>query len=200
MTDGVQPPPDDPAASGSGEFSAGAGAETALSGDAPQDTGELTGEDLDVLMRAAASVNAAAESGMASKGGTPAKAGARVAAASGAGPFLHGAAESQARGGFGLELPEFKQGGGTPVSEERISMLSDVNLNVKIELGRTRMLIEDVLRLDEGSVVELDKLAGDPVDVYANDRLIARGEVLVLNDSFCVRISEVFAGDPHRVV
>jgi len=78
-------------------------------------------------------------------------------------------------------------------------MLNDVKLRVKIELGRTRMLVEDVLKLGEGSVVELDKLAGDPVDVYANDRLIARGEVLVLNESFCVRINEVLSRDPHRV-
>lgn len=72
-----------------------------------------------------------------------------------------------------------------------IDLLSDVNLNVKIELGRTRMLVEDVLKLSEGAVVELDKLAGDPVDVYVNDRHIARGEVLVLNDNFCVRINEI---------
>jgi len=72
-----------------------------------------------------------------------------------------------------------------------IDLLKDVDLNVKIELGRTRMLIEDVLRLAEGSVVELDKLAGDPVDVYVNDQLVARGEVLVLNDNFCVRINEI---------
>lgn len=76
---------------------------------------------------------------------------------------------------------------------EGIDLLSDVNLNVKIELGRTRMLVEDVLRLGEGSVVELDKLAGDPVDVYVNDRHVARGEVLVLNDNFCVRINEIVA-------
>jgi flagellar motor switch protein FliN/FliY len=75
-----------------------------------------------------------------------------------------------------------------------IELLKDVDLNVKIELGRTRMLIEDVLRLAEGSVVELDKLAGDPVDVYVNDQLVARGEVLVLNDNFCVRVNEIVAG------
>jgi flagellar motor switch protein FliN/FliY len=78
-----------------------------------------------------------------------------------------------------------------PKSAEGIDLLGDVNLQVKIELGRTRMLVEDVLRLSEGSVVELDKLAGDPVDVYVNDRPVARGEVLVLNDNFCVRISEI---------
>jgi flagellar motor switch protein FliN/FliY len=72
-----------------------------------------------------------------------------------------------------------------------LDLLSDVNLNVKIELGRTRMYLEDVLRLGEGSVVELDKLAGDPVDVYVNERHVARGEVLILNDNFCVRINEI---------
>lgn len=75
-----------------------------------------------------------------------------------------------------------------------IDLLRDVDLNVKIELGRARMLVEDVLKLGEGSVVELDKLAGDPVDVFVNDRLVARGEVLVLNDNFCVRINEIMAG------
>lgn len=86
------------------------------------------------------------------------------------------------------------------VDPARVSMLGDVNLNVRIELGRTRMLVEDVLKLDEGSVVELDKLAGDPVDVYVNDRLVARGEVLVLNDNFCVRVGDVFSHDPHRIL
>lgn len=76
-----------------------------------------------------------------------------------------------------------------------IELLSDVMLNVKIELGRSRMYIEDILKLGEGSVVELDKLAGDPVDVFVNDRLIARGEVLVLNDNFCVRIGEIISQD-----
>ncbi len=72
-----------------------------------------------------------------------------------------------------------------------IDLLHDVDLDVTIELGRTQMLVEDVLRMDEGSVVELDKLAGDPVDVYVNNRLVARGEVLVLNENFCVRVSEI---------
>jgi len=72
-----------------------------------------------------------------------------------------------------------------------IDLLGDVDLDVMVELGRTEMLVEDVLRLGEGSVVELDKLAGDPVDVYVNNRLIARGEVLVLNDNFCIRINEI---------
>lgn len=80
-----------------------------------------------------------------------------------------------------------------PQSLTGIELLSDVDLHVTIELGRTQMLVEDVLKLNEGSVVELDKLAGDPVDIYVNQRLVARGEVLVLNDSFCIRISEIVA-------
>ena len=77
------------------------------------------------------------------------------------------------------------------VPAQGIDLLRDVQLNVKIELGRNRMLVDDVLRLGQGCVVELDKLAGDPVDVFVNDRLIARGEVLVLNDNFCVRINDI---------
>lgn len=80
-----------------------------------------------------------------------------------------------------------------PGDVQEIELLGDVELDVSIELGRTEMLVEDVLRLGNGSVVELDKLAGDPVDVHVNGRLVARGEVLVLNDNFCIRISEIVA-------
>ncbi|MFO0830008.1 MAG: flagellar motor switch protein FliN [Phycisphaerales bacterium] len=72
-----------------------------------------------------------------------------------------------------------------------IDLLRDVSLQVRIELGRTKMLVEDVLRLGADSVVELDKSAGDPIDIYVNGRHIARGEVLVLNENFCVRVSEI---------
>ena len=98
-----------------------------------------------------------------------------------------------------FDPPEIEAQNNLKIGANRVSMLNDVNLRVRIELGRTQMLLEDVLGLGEGSVVELDKLAGDPVDVYVNGRLIARGEVLVLNDNFCVRISEVFSCDPHRI-
>jgi len=90
-----------------------------------------------------------------------------------------------------VEMPDFSHAVEKSGCERRIDLLEDVELHVKIELGRSRMLVEDVLNLGEGSVVELDKLAGDPVDVLVNDRLVARGEVLVLNDNFCVRINEI---------
>lgn len=74
-----------------------------------------------------------------------------------------------------------------------LASLEEVELDLRIELGRAELLIEDVLKLREGSVVPLDKLAGDPVDILVNGRLVARGEVLVLNDKFCVRIAEILA-------
>lgn len=93
-------------------------------------------------------------------------------------------------------MPEFEMGGG-PGKSSGIELLDDVELNVKIELGRAEMYVEDVLRLGVGSVVELNKLAGDPVDIFVNDRLIGRGEVLVLNDNFCVRINEILSPVPE---
>lgn len=100
------------------------------------------------------------------------------------------------QGSRSLNLPDFSDSD-LPPEAQNIHLLSDVELNVKIELGRAQMLIEDVLKLGEGSVVELNKLAGDPVDVMVNDRLVARGEVLVLNDNFCVRINEIVADPAH---
>ncbi len=91
-----------------------------------------------------------------------------------------------------LDLPDF-DGSAETSGGKGIELLNDVELDVKIELGRTQMFIEDVLKLGEGAVVELDKLAGDPVDVLVNEKVVARGEVLVLNDNFCVRISEIVA-------
>ncbi|MDB5296077.1 MAG: Flagellar motor switch protein FliN [Phycisphaerales bacterium] len=114
---------------------------------------------------------------------------AAVAAAGGGGGVSPGSAVVAADP---FALPNFNQVI-RDAQASSIDLLRDVDLNVKIELGRSRMLVEDVLRLAEGSVVELDKLAGDPVDVFVNDRLVARGEVLVLNDNFCVRVNEIVA-------
>ena len=146
----------------------------------PLGTEEITQADIDALMSAAGGGAPAPEA--APPG--PAAAASKTPAAVTTRPY---------------ELPDLGPSTLDGVDVKRLTMLNDVKLRVKIELGRTRMLVEDVLKLGEGGVVELDKLAGDPVDVYANDRLIARGEVLVLNDSFCVRISEVVSRDPHRV-
>ncbi len=89
-----------------------------------------------------------------------------------------------------VDLPDLS--GHAPSGEGgNIDMLLDVDLEVKIELGRAEMAIEEVLRLRKGAVVELDKLAGDPVDILVNDKLVAHGEILVVNDNFCVRVTEI---------
>ena len=97
----------------------------------------------------------------------------------------------------GLTPYQLRDFGGAPASSEKatLELLRDVELDLKIELGRTHMVLEEVLKLRKGSVVPLDKLAGDPVDIYVNGRLIARGEVLVLNDNFCVRVAELLASE-----
>jgi flagellar motor switch protein FliN/FliY len=97
----------------------------------------------------------------------------------------------------GVRPFELKDLAGMPGSAEpsTLELVRDVELDLKIELGRTHMHLEEVLRLRKGAVVTLDKLAGDPVDIYVNGRLIARGEVLVLNDNFCVRVAELVVGE-----
>jgi flagellar motor switch protein FliN len=92
-----------------------------------------------------------------------------------------------------FELKEL-QGGTVAAEAANLNLIRDVELNLKIELGRTEMSLDEVLKLRKGSVVALDRQAGEPVDVYANGRLIARGEVLVLDDSFCVRVVELTGG------
>ena len=92
-----------------------------------------------------------------------------------------------------FQFPEF--GGTVPSSEHAtLDQISEVDLDVKVELGRTYMYLEDVLKLRRGSVVPLDKMAGETVDIYINGRLLARGEVLVMNENFCVRVAELLAG------
>ncbi len=74
---------------------------------------------------------------------------------------------------------------------KNIDLLMDVALDVVIELGRTVMPLREVLNLGPGSVIELDKLAGDPVDILVNNKLVARGEVVVIEENFGVRITEI---------
>ena len=78
-----------------------------------------------------------------------------------------------------------------PRPEAGLDFLSDVDVSVRIELGTARMHVQEVLKLGSGSVVPLDSLVGDAVNVFVNDRLVARGEVLVVNENFAVRITEV---------
>ncbi len=72
-----------------------------------------------------------------------------------------------------------------------LEMLMDVPLNISVELGRSHMTLRHTLELVQGSVIELDRLAGDAVDILVNERLLARGEVVVVDDKFAVRITEL---------
>ncbi|MCX6078656.1 MAG: flagellar motor switch protein FliN [Chloroflexi bacterium] len=85
-----------------------------------------------------------------------------------------------------------------PNNSGNIELLMDVSLRVTVELGRTRMQLSQILELQHGSVVELDRLAGDPVDVFVNDCLMARGEVVVVDDKFGVRITEMITAKSDK--
>jgi flagellar motor switch protein FliN/FliY len=78
-------------------------------------------------------------------------------------------------------------------TEVPIGMLLDLTLPVSIELGRTSMTVQEILRLGRGSVIQLDRLAGEPIDIYVGDRRFAEGEVVVLGEHFGVRITRVLA-------
>ena len=76
----------------------------------------------------------------------------------------------------------------------RMKMVLDVPLKVTVELGRTKLLVNDLLQLGQGSVIELDKMAGEPMEIYVNDKLVAMGEVVVVNEKFGVRLTDVMSG------
>jgi flagellar motor switch protein FliN/FliY len=84
-------------------------------------------------------------------------------------------------------------------SPSNLDMLMDVPLKITVELGRTHMTLKQALDLVQGSVVELDRLAGDPVDVFINDRIIAKGEVVVVDDKFAVRITELIKSPESEI-
>jgi flagellar motor switch protein FliN/FliY len=75
----------------------------------------------------------------------------------------------------------------------KLDLILDIPLRVSVELGRTKMLVNDLLQLGQGSVIELNKLAGDPLEVLVNDKLIARGEVVVVNEKFGIRLTDIIS-------
>ena len=85
------------------------------------------------------------------------------------------------------------QDAGQSVEQKSIDFILDLPLQVTVELGRTQILINDLLRLGQGSVVELSKLAGEPMEVLVNQKLVARGEVVVVNEKFGVRLTDVIS-------
>jgi flagellar motor switch protein FliN/FliY len=75
--------------------------------------------------------------------------------------------------------------------ERTLDFILDIPLEVSVELGRTRMVINDLLQLGQGSVIELTKLAGEPLEILVNNKLVARGEVVVVNEKFGVRVTDI---------
>ncbi|BCO11617.1 Flagellar motor switch protein FliN [Citrifermentans bremense] len=74
---------------------------------------------------------------------------------------------------------------------KNLEFILDIALQLTVELGRTKLLVKDVLQLNQGSVVELTKLAGEPLDVFVNSKLVARGEAVVVNDKFGIRLLDI---------
>ncbi|MBI5741929.1 MAG: flagellar motor switch protein FliN [Nitrospirae bacterium] len=81
----------------------------------------------------------------------------------------------------------------TTTTSRDIDFLLDIPVEITVQLGRTRMLIKELLQLGQGSVIELEKLAGEPMEILANNRLIARGEVVVVNEKFGVRLTDIIS-------
>ncbi|MDG0815418.1 flagellar motor switch protein FliN [Bdellovibrio svalbardensis] len=77
--------------------------------------------------------------------------------------------------------------------DRNLNLILDIPLKVTVELGRTKMPVSELLNLTQGSVIELSKLAGEPMEVYVNDKLIARGEAVVINEKFGVRLTDVIS-------
>ncbi len=142
--------------------------------------GMLSQADLDALVAAAGQTEAAEEAGFG--GAEEEREDSEAAEAPHASPL-----------GF-IDLPSFEPAAPAPVSMDGaigLSRVRDIPLEVTVELGRTRLLIRDILDLSAGSIIELDKVAGEPVDLFANGMLVARGEVIVIDDNFGVRVTEI---------
>jgi flagellar motor switch protein FliN/FliY len=99
-------------------------------------------------------------------------------------------------GGFGqanvqsVQFPHLTPHGGSQEASN-IGLIMDVYMEMTVELGRTRKLIKEILAMGEGTIIELDKLAGEPVDILVNHKLIAKGEVVVIDENFGVRVTEI---------
>lgn len=98
-----------------------------------------------------------------------------------------GNTEKAAEGAAGADV---KAGG---VKDRNLSLIMDIPLKVTVELGRTKMPVSELLNLTQGSVIELAKLAGEPMEVLVNDKLIARGEAVVVNEKFGVRLTDIIS-------
>lgn len=115
-------------------------------------------------------------------------------AASGAGTNAHGGAfGSQATEAHFQDMTDMSRQTKDNKLKRELDFILDIPLDVSAELGRTRLLINELLQLGQGSVVELNKLAGEPLEVYVNGKLVARGEAVVINEKFGVRLTDIIS-------
>lgn len=103
------------------------------------------------------------------------------------------AAEAGAIEGAASATEKDKMAGIPDTSHRNLTLILDIPLRVAVELGRTKMLVNDLLNLGQGSVIELNKLAGEPMEVLVNDKLVARGEAVVVNEKFGVRLTDIIS-------
>lgn len=115
-------------------------------------------------------------------------------AASGAGSNAEGGAQgSHASDAHFQDMTEIAKHPRDKNMKRELDFILDIPLDVSAELGRTRLLINELLQLGQGSVVELNKLAGEPLEVYVNGKLVARGEAVVINEKFGVRLTDIIS-------
>jgi flagellar motor switch protein FliN/FliY len=93
----------------------------------------------------------------------------------------------------GAAFEELKAEGGGQNKTRDMDFLLDIPLEITVQLGKVRMLIKDLLQLGQGSVVELEKIAGEPMEILVNEKLVARGEVVVVNEKFGVRLTDIIS-------
>lgn len=101
-------------------------------------------------------------------------------------------AESESAVGT-VELDEFSNEGGKASINPELELILDIPVSISMEVGRTSITIRNLLQLNQGSVIELDRLAGEPLDVLVNGTLIAHGEVVVVNEKFGIRMTDVIS-------
>ncbi len=92
-----------------------------------------------------------------------------------------------------IQFPPLERNSSEKSAPRDLDFILDIPLDISVELGRTNMLVNDLLQLGQGSVIELNKLAGEPLEILINGKLIARGEAVVVNEKFGVRITDIIS-------
>lgn len=157
--------------------------------------GMLSQDELDALLAAASAEAVADGDGWTEEAEAEVHPPTAAATAAPGDPAPETAPGAQPSAALPVDLPSFGAHSGVVTASgpapAGLSRVRDIPLEVTVELGRTRLLIRDILDLSAGSIIELDKIAGEPVDLFANGLLVARGEVVVIDDNFGVRVTEI---------